>query len=226
MPEIFKSEILEKKQITPTVVCIKFSLPKEFDFIPGQYLSISRISDGKKLRTPYSISSFRGKAYGEFCVKIIDVGKTSSHIGNLKPGDLIELFGPLGKFGVKNKNKNLVFISTGTGIAPFLPMISDLLKNKFQHKITLLKGFRDESEILYEEEFSNLRKKHSNFEFFNILSQPKNKNYKFKGHVQDFVKKSTSDFFICGLSEMIESVKKKLTSLGISENEMFYEKYD
>src|SRR3989344_2870975 len=130
MPEIFESKILENKKIAPSVIKVRFSLPRNFNFIPGQYLSVSRLSGGKKIRTPYSISSNKGDRLGEFCIKIIDIGKTSSFLGRLKKGDKIELLGPLGKFAIneKSKNKDLVFISTGTGIAPFVSMIHNLLK--------------------------------------------------------------------------------------------------
>lgn len=232
MPEIFNSEILEKKMITPSVARLRFSLPKKFDFIPGQYLSVSRISDGKKLRTPYSISSVPGDKFGEFCVKVMDVGKTSFYLAGLKKGDEIELFGPLGKFAVNesSREKDLIFISTGTGVTPFVSMISDLLEKGNKQKIILLKGFRKESEILCDEKFSELRKKYPNFSFQNILSKPEN-NPENKGRVQDFMDKYIGkdfkgDYYICGLGEMVDDVIGKLKKEGVGEDRIFYEKYD
>ena len=75
------------------------------------------------------------------------------------------------------------------------------------------------------------KNKYRNFEFHNILSRPRTKNFEDKGYAQDFLEKYLGkDFkgevYICGLSLMINSVKEKLISLGIPEKNIFYEKYD
>ena len=127
--------------------------------------------------------------------------------------------------------RDIVFIAVGTGLTPFVSMINNLLENRFKNKIVLIKGFRHEENILYEKEFEELKRKHKNFEFHNILSQPKMKDFKNKGYIQDFLEKyisevSNSDIYICGLSPMINSVKEKAIELGIPENRIFFEKYD
>ena len=151
--------------------------------------------------------------------------------GKLKDGDKAELFGPIGNFVVNDLNKDLIFLSSGTGISAFVSMISSTLKTGFKNKIILIKSFRDESEILYEKEFSDLEKKYKNFKFCNVLSRPKNKEFENKGYMQDFLNKYIpknfkGDFYICGLSDMVAAVKEKLISLGFKEERIFYEKYD
>src|SRR3989338_10045800 len=78
--KIFESEVLDNKMLTPSVVNLKYSLPKDFDFTPGQYLSIARMENGKKLRTPYSIAETPGKGFGKFCIRVQKIGKTSEYI--------------------------------------------------------------------------------------------------------------------------------------------------
>tara|TARA_Y100000296_G_scaffold74291_1_gene92645 strand:+ start:2988 stop:3692 length:705 start_codon:yes stop_codon:yes gene_type:complete len=231
--KIFKSKILEEKYLSQDVKCLKLSIPKDFKFEPGQYLSLSYYFNGKKFRSPYSIASTPNKKFIEFCIKLIDKRKSSNFIKTLKKGDKVELFGPIGKFTIdkNSKNNDLIFICVGTGIAPFASMIHFLLKKGFKKKIILLKGFRNENEIIYEKEFIQLQKKYKNFEFYNILSQPKNKNFKDKGYVQNFLdkyipKNFDGDFYICGLSKMINSVVKKLKEKGIIKKRIFFEKYD
>lgn len=230
---IFESKILEIKSINSSVKYLKFSLPNDFEFKAGQYLSLSVFTDGKKFRIPYSLATEPSKKFGEFCIKLVKEGKSLNFIKKLTKENIIELFGPAGKFIVneKSKKKDLIFISVGTGISAFMSMIPELLSKGLKNKIILLKGFRNEDEILYEKEFLNLQKKYKNFEFHNILSKPKNKNFKDKGYIQDFLDEYTlknfkGDFYICGLKEMIHSVVKKLKAKGIKENRIFFEKYD
>ena len=58
----FESEILDVIELTKNVKHLKLSVPNEFDFIPGQYISI--ILD-KKIRRPYSIASPNNKNYSD-----------------------------------------------------------------------------------------------------------------------------------------------------------------
>ena len=230
---IFESKILETKSLNPSVKYLKFSLPKNFEFKAGQYVSLSIFADGKKLRVPYSLATVPNNEFAEFCVKLVENGKSSNFVKNLRKNDQIELFGPAGKFIIdeNSKNKDLIFISAGTGISTFMSMIPELLSNGFKNKIILLKGFVNENEILYDEEFLELQEKYKNFEFHNILSEPKDKNFEDKGYVQDFLDKYTpknfkGDFYLCGLKEMIYIAVKKLENKGIKENRIFFEKYD
>jgi len=228
----FKSEILETINLSSDVKSIKIKRPKDFDFKAGQYVSISFSLKETKLRKPYSIaSSPNEKEFLEICIKRI--GKVSNYICDLKKGDNVELFGPAGTFVINEpfKQKDLIFIATGTGIGPFKSMISFLLENNFQNKIILIKGFRYEGGILYDKEFQELKNKYNNFEFYNVLSKPKNQNFENKGHVQNFLdkylaKNFSGNIYLCGLSIMIEQTAEKLIGKGIPTEQIFYEKYD
>ena len=231
--KIFESKVLEIKSLNSSINHLKFSLPKNFEFKAGQYVSLSIFADGKKLRIPYSLATVPNGKFAEFCIKLVKNGKSSNFIKNLRENDQIELFGPVGKFIVneESKKKDLIFISAGTGISTFISMIPELLRNGFKNKIILLKGFKNENEILYEKEFLQLQKKYKNFEFHNILSKPEAKNFEDKGYVQDFLDKYTpknfkGDFYLCGLKEMIDIAAKKLEDKGIKANRIFFEKYD
>jgi len=233
MIKIFESKILEAKFLNQYVKYLKFSVPKDFNFKAGQYLSLSVFIDGKKFRNPYSITTIPNGKFAEFCIKLVENGKASDFVKNLKEGDKIELFGPAGKFVINenSKNKDLIFISAGTGISTFMSIIPDILKKGFSNRIILLKGFVNENEILYDKEFLELQEKYKNFEFHNILSNPENKRSENKGYVQDFLEKYIQknfqgDFYICGLSEMIDSVIKKLENIGFKKDKIFFEKYD
>src|SRR5208283_4949130 len=120
MIKIFNSKVLEIKDLTSDVKLFRISVPNDFDFKAGQYLSLSVIRrDGKKIRKPFSISNspLNKNKYVEFCIKIIQDGLASEFLKTLKKGDRLELFGPLGKFFVPSLDRNLIFIASGVGIA-------------------------------------------------------------------------------------------------------------
>ena len=213
------------------VKSLKLSVPDDFEFKAGQYLSLSVIrEDGKKIRKPLSIANPAEKGIIEFCIKIISGGLASEFVKTLKLGEEVELFGPAGKFVINDFDKDLTFIAAGVGIAPFMSMIPDLLKRGFKKNILLLKSARNEKDSLYDSELDELRELNYNFKFYNIFSHPIAKNQN-QGYVQDFLEKYilhdfNGNFYICGLKEMIDDVKMKLLSLGFKEERIFNEKFD
>lgn len=231
MIKTFNSRILKTRDLTHDVKLLKLSVPEDFEFKPGQYLSLSVIRyDGKKIRKPLSISSPPEKRDIEFCIKIIPNGLASEFVRTLKSGDEVELFGPAGKFIANDFEKDLIFIASGIGIAPFMSITPDLLERGFKQQIILLKSARTEKDNLYDRELNELSEKNPNFRFHNIFSHPKNKKLN-SGYIQDFLEeyvpnKFNGNFYICGLKEMIEDVKKKLLSLGFKEEQMFNEKFN
>ena len=169
-----------------------------------------------------------------WCIKLVEKGAGSTIICNKKVGEEIEIIAPLGSFKIdeSSKNKDLIFIATGTGISPFISMIPLLLKNGFNKKIILISWFRNEKGWLYKQEFEQLEKKYKNFKYLTILSSPEKKEYKGEvGRVQKLIEKHIpenfkGDFYICGLKTMIDGVIKLLEEKGVSKNSIFFEKYD
>jgi NAD(P)H-flavin reductase len=147
----------------------------------------------------------------------------------MKAGDEIEAMGPMGAFYILEEcmKNNIVFISTGTGIAPFRAMINSLLENNYKNKLKLISGYRYKKDVLYEEEFKNLEKKYENFNYYRILS--KEGEEKGRGYVQKLISENLeldTYYYICGLKEMVNSVKDFLIEKGIEKEKIVIEKYD
>jgi len=232
MIKTWESEIEEVKQLTPTCKHIRLTLPEGKVFIPGQFVSVIFEHEGKTLRRPYSIaSSPKLKESIECIIKIVE-GPGSQMIESWKPGDKANLIGPMGPFTLKDLDRTLCFISTGTGIGPFRSMINDLLENGHEGKIILIAGYRSEEDVLYTDEFMELAKNHNNFEYQETLSQPINPSYKGeKGYVQEIVERNIpkdfkGDFYLCGLFKMIKETATLLAARNMPQNNIYFERYD
>ena len=53
----FKSKIIETKYITDNTKHLIISIPEEFDFYSGQFISLIFYINGEEIRRPYSIAS-------------------------------------------------------------------------------------------------------------------------------------------------------------------------
>jgi len=223
----FKSKIINIEDISKDTKHITISVPEDFDFYPGQFISLILDIGGEELRRPYSIASKPKKGELELCIKILPDGKATPTIGKLKSGDELSVMGPMGTFYINDQSlaKPITFISTGTGVAPFRSIITHLLEHNFEKPITLVTGYRFEGNILYESAFKELEEKYSNFKYHRILSREGER----KGYVMILIDENfnkDADYYICGLKDMVNSVTSHLEEKGVPEENIFFEKYD
>ena len=123
-------------------------------FEPGQYLTIGVESNGKLVQRPYSVaSSPRVTADGyEFYVRLVEGGLFTPLLWQLPVGHPMHMKGPKGKFMLEpDDDRTHVFISSGTGIAPFISMMKTLLIDGSPRPAVILHGVSYAAELGYRE---------------------------------------------------------------------------
>ncbi|GAA0068525.1 anaerobic sulfite reductase subunit AsrB [Clostridium sardiniense] len=129
----------------------EYTFRVETDIVPehGQFLQLSIPKIGE---APISVSGF-GDGYLDFTIR--SVGKVTDAIFNLQPGDTLFLRGaygigwPVEKF----KDKNIVIVAGGTGVAPVRSMINKFYNTpNYVKSLNLIFGFKNESGILFKNE--------------------------------------------------------------------------
>jgi len=205
----------------------------DFTFKAGQFIMTHAMNGPKEEKRPYSIASppsLKGKI--ELCLNRVEEGFMSNYLCDLKEGETLPIDGPYGKFVLQEPiEKGVMFVGTGTGIAPFRSMIYDLLDSgKAEGKeIWLVFGIRYETNILYESEWKALASKYSNFHYIQTISRPQTWTGE-KGYVQEKIRKFIPDpsglvVYICGLTPMVEAVQTTCMELGLSKEKIHFEKY-
>lgn len=232
-----KAKLISKKVLTEDVLELNFETEAPFNFTAGQYISIKiKDKENAACMRAYSISSAPRDNRFELCLKLMPGGRGSVYLNSLKKDDYIEFLGPMGKFTLDlEKAKNLFFIATGTGIAPLKSMIEDTLQNQQKSaskNLHLIFGVRYQNDIFYQDLFENLAKNHPNFQFTLTLSRGEKPDWKGDiGRVTVALEKTdfdtqNTDFYICGLSDMINDVDKLLAQKGVEKERIHFEKYD
>jgi NAD(P)H-flavin reductase len=200
-------------------------------YTPGQYITLLvPKEDGTKNGRSYSIASRTNDSTITLLVRIVDGGLGSTYVKNLQEGDLLFFVGPSGKFGLSKTPRNALFIATGTGAAPFIPMIDTLLRTGNDATVTLLLGFRHEEDSFFEYMTHGWKENYPQFQGIEILSRPGSQWQGETGHVTDYIVKHSSlltdkDLYVCGNRDMVQEVIALANQQGVPDNQIFYEKY-
>lgn len=210
--------------------------PGRIDFHAGQYVSLKVNENGE--RRSYSIASTPDVNHGITLVaEIVPEGKGSEYLLKQKPGDETEVLGPLGRFVVDIEaippERKLLFVATGSGIAPINSMINDLLINKrVTRPMRLHWGMRDEAHIFWFDNFERLAEAHPYFVFDMVLSRPNEAWELCRGHVQDCIKRDFTkeeivkwEAYVCGSPKMVEETSALLIEMGVPESQIHHEKF-
>lgn len=214
---------------------LSFDKETNLRVIPGQFVMLIMPHDPRPILRAYSIASTPAEiAEGviKLCITAVEGGKVSNWMHNKQEGDKIEVKVPYGKFVLPEIHPEQIhFVSVGTGIVPFRSMIVDLFENGCDTEIYLYHGNRHDDSILYDEEFKAIAEKHSNFHYFPCISRPTDAWKGDTGYVQNKLKEvvkssGNNSFFICGVNAMIETVCEHLNSIGYTDDQVHFEKYD
>jgi CDP-4-dehydro-6-deoxyglucose reductase len=206
-------------------------------FRAGQFITMDLPIGEKRLQRwrSYSIASApHEKNVIELCISKLEGGLGTTYLFDVATiGTIIKFKGADGNFCLPTTIENdLVFICTGTGIAPFRSMLQDIFHTKkAHHKIHLIFGTRYEKDILYRAELEDLALQYPDFQYDIVLSQEKNWNGT-KGHLHQIYMGEYADknlnitFYICGWSKMIDEAVANLTQiLGYERSQVVYELY-
>lgn len=190
----------------------------KFNYLPGQYLDV--IGEGG-LRRSYSIANAQRKdGKLELHIRKVEQGMMSNYwFGSAKQNDLLRLEGPLGTFCLRDKEAGtIVFLATGTGIAPVKAMLEHLLGNHelaTGKKIYVYWGGRTPGDIYWTPQLEGL-----NVEFIPVLSRvhadwPGRTGYVQKALLEDGIELADAVIYACGSEDMIHSARDALTAAGL-----------
>jgi ferredoxin--NADP+ reductase/benzoate/toluate 1,2-dioxygenase reductase subunit len=186
-------------------------------FKAGQHIIVGL--KGELNQREYSVYSGEQDDYLEILVREVHDGNVSLQLKQCKPGQLLQVNGPFGSFGLETFDifsRKLIFIASGTGIAPFHSFVRSYPGINY----SLFHGVRYSNEAYERSDYDPQRY---------ILCTSKESNEGLKGRVTSFLRSYPFDsdmlFYVCGNNNMIYEVYHILRDKDIPSENIFSERY-
>jgi ferredoxin--NADP+ reductase len=202
---LFANSVIDVREITEGKFILKFE--KQFDFKAGQVVAITH----NKSSDPRIYSLCSGEKDGEMQIlfDLKESGLLTPQLAVLIPGKRIYVSKPYGRF-LPEANKNMWWIATGTGIAPFYAMMRSGYKAD-----RLLHGGRSGDLFYFDREFIHVF--HGDYWRCNTGNDGMGD---FFGRVTAYLEKEElhkdNKYYLCGRALMVVEVRDLLISKGVS----------
>ncbi|MCF8234405.1 MAG: hypothetical protein K9G67_03755 [Bacteroidales bacterium] len=211
-----KLKVIEVRNLTDSAYVLRLER-KNIRFTAGQHISLGIEEDGTTRE--YSIYSGENDPYLEVLIKEVKEGLVSKQLKKLKAGERVKFDGPVGYFLLDEERRltsKLLFIASGTGIAPFRSFVRTYPELDYK----LLHGVRNAEEA-YERSFYDPDR--------HILCTTGDDKGDFSGRVTDYLKSETVHpdtlVYLCGNCNMIHDAYDILLEQGVPADHVHSEVY-
>jgi ring-1,2-phenylacetyl-CoA epoxidase subunit PaaE len=221
------------ERVADDAVCLCLDVPatlrQEFAFHAGQYVTVRKHIAGREHRRTYSIAVAPGTSALKLGIRIQPGGLMSGELAaNLKPGDLLDVGTPLGRFKTAispERDFSYVAFAAGSGITPILSLAADILARETHSRFTLIYGNRNIARTMFLEETLGLKNKYMHrFAVHFVMSREPQQTAVLNGRIDGakirelaahIVEINTADeYLICGPGQMVDEASAAIKQLN------------
>ena len=175
----FRTKVAMIRDLTHDIKLVRFSLiePNEINFKAGQYVQLQTnpYADVKEsVSRAYSMSSPNfEKTHVDLMIRLVPDGICTTWVHeHLQEGDDVRIIGPMGDFYIRESDSEMVLVAGGSGMAPIVSLLEDIVHRKIDRKITYFFGALTRKDLFFLDEMAEFEKKIPGFTFVPALSEP------------------------------------------------------
>jgi ferredoxin--NADP+ reductase len=213
---------------------LAFSCPQFPPFKAGQFTKIGLQQQDKVVSRPYSLVNSPTAECLEIIAVPVEEGLLSPRLHQLQVGDTLKVMSPATGFLTLDEvppSDNLWLLATGTGVGPFLSILSgEQVWQRYKH-ITLVYGMRHSHDLAYGPLIKSCQeRKPEQFKFVPVISREAHSGA-LQGRIPELIKSgkiqqvaghnlsaADSQVMLCGNPDMIEDSLTLLTAMGLSKH--------
>jgi ring-1,2-phenylacetyl-CoA epoxidase subunit PaaE len=241
-PTFHALTVKEVRRETADCVSVAFETPEslqaDYQFLPGQYLTLRTTLNGEDVRRSYSICAGPNDGELRVAIKKVPEGLFSTFANEqLQAGDALDVMTPMGNFHtpiLPTQAKNYAAFAAGSGITPILSILKAVLETERNSTFTLFYGNRTADGVIFKEAIEALKNRYMNrLSVHYLLSREYPGSDLFYGRITAekcavFCKtllawEATDEFFLCGPESMVEAVRDTLAGLGVERHKIHVE---
>ena len=247
--DLLNATLIERHDLNDelSIVKVRPDVCEVSEFKPGQFamlgfpredtLTPSGNGKGRKprmIRRAYSIaSSAEVRDHVELFVVLVEEGKLTPRLWSVTQGGRLWMDDRIkGEFTMDGvpPGRDLVMVSTGTGIAPFISMLRTYAGQPYWRRLVVINGVRRATDLGYREELEQISRKDPNVIYIPLVSrEPADSDWPgLRGRVQTVLDDDAAyerlvgaplhpqqcHVFLCGNPDMITSAEASLLERG------------
>ncbi len=222
---------------TPTAKTLRLAPKGRYlpPFMAGQYISLAVEIGNIRTTRAYSISSPpHCTGYYDITVRRVANGFVSNYLlEEVKVGDEIITSGPSGNFYYNPivHDKEVVFISGGSGITPFMSMIREIAERGLARTVHLFYGNKTAGDVIFHEEIQRISEKNERIHYYPVLEDAPERWKGERGYITSNILLSNlkningKTFFLCGPQALYDFIEPQLAGIGIPKKKIRREMY-
>jgi len=205
-------------------VILRLPPTSNFAFLPGQYVDV--IGQGGVRRSYSLANTSAAEGLLELHIRAVPGGVMSEYwFRHARVNDLLRINGPLGTFFLRESARlNLIFLATGTGIAPVKSMLGGINSAPSEQRppsVSVYWGARSLPELYWD-----VNDAPGSHRYVPVLSRASADWSGARGYVQDIAMAENKDLkntivYACGSDAMIHGAKATMLEAGLPERRFF-----
>lgn len=235
----FEARVESIRDLTHDIkeVTLRLVEPPAIEFKAGQFIQFEVPEyelTAERVYRAYSISSPPARRdIVELEIRLVPHGICTTYVHqHLKAGDPVTLNGPYGDFYLRDGDAELIFIAGGSGMAPVKSILLDMAARGDARRARYFFGARSARDLFLVEEMRALEARLPRFSFIPVLSQPLDGDgwTGERGLVTEVVGRhvaagTRARAYLCGSPGMIDASIAALKAKGLTDAEIFYDKF-
>lgn len=235
----FETEVESITDLTYDIKQVRLRLlePDQIEFRAGQFMQFRvpeyELTDEPVYRAYSMASPPHDPQHLEFEIRLVPNGICTTYVHkHLKQGERVQVNGPYGDFGLRDTEREIVFIAGGSGMAPIKSILLDMERKQIGRRARYFFGARAVRDLFLVEEMKRLEQALSNFTFIPALSAPEtDDNWQGDtGLITEVVERHLEsgenvEAYLCGSPGMIKACVEVLTKKGVPDELIYYDSF-